>query len=260
MSETRVDELFNLSGRVAIVTGASSGLGVWFSRGLAEAGADLVLAARRKQKLQQVAQDLCKLGVRALPVGTDITCPDQVHNLVNAALREFGRIDILVNNAGLGIGEKRIDQFDLREFRRVVEINLFGTVICTQAVCRVMVEQGEGRIINVSSVHALRADAMDNSAAYCASKAAVLNLTRELGKQLAPYGIRVNGIAPGLFPTEMTAWYWETAARESEAISNPLGRAGQEDDLKGLIVFLASPAADYIVGQTIIVDGGQTLV
>ncbi len=258
-NEMRALDLFDLSGRVAIITGASSGLGVWFSRGLAEAGADLVLAARRFQKLQQLAEDLRALGVRALPIEADVTRHHQVQQLVQAALREYGRIDILVNNAGVGPEEARIDHMNIDEFRKVMEVNLYGTLMCARAVSRVMIEQGMGRIINISSIFGLRADAKRSSAAYCASKAAVLNLTRELGKQLAPYGVRVNGIAPGLFPTEMTAWHWETPERAAKAVRSPLGRSGREDDMKGVIVFLASPASDYIVGQTIVVDGGQIL-
>lgn len=255
-----VRQLFDLSGKAAIVTGASAGLGVWFSRGLAEAGAAVVLAARRAEKLEDVAVTLRSEGARALAVPTDVTSEDQVQALVDKTLAHFARIDILVNNAGMGVDEGGAEKQPLALFRQVLEVNLIGTVICCQRVGRVMLEQGEGRIINVSSVHGFTADASDSSGAYCSSKAAVVNLTRELAKQWAPRGVRVNGIAPGLFRTEMTEWYFEDAERERKVMESiPVGRVGREDDLKGLVVFLASPASDYVVGHTIVIDGGQTL-
>jgi len=256
----RTLDLFDLRGQVAMVTGASSGLGVWFSRGLAELGAGVVLAARRAERIETLASELRGLGVKALAVPTDVTSEEQVQNLVDRTLKAFGRIDILVNNAGMGVDEGKAEDQPLSVFRQVHEVNLMGTVICCQRIGRVMLAQGEGRIINVSSVHAERADRMDHSWAYCSSKAAVLNLTRELGHKWAPRGVHVNGIAPGLFPTEMTEWYFEDPGREAEVMGSiPLHRVGNEDDIKGIIAFLASPASDYVIGHTIVMDGGQTL-
>ena len=252
--------LFDLKGRVAIVTGASSGLGVWFSRGLAELGADLVLAARRAERIEKLASELRELGVKALAEATDVTDEDQVQNLVDRTMKTYGRIDILVNNAGLGVDEGRAEDQPLSVFRQVHEVNLMGTAICCQRVGRVMLAQGEGRIINVSSIHAMTADPRDHSWAYCSSKAAVLNLTRELAHKWAPRGVHVNGIAPGLFPTEMTGWYFEDAEREAAVLESiPLKRVGTEEDIKGIVAFLATPASDYVIGHTLVIDGGQTL-
>ncbi|TET84559.1 MAG: glucose 1-dehydrogenase [Anaerolineales bacterium] len=256
-----VKEIFDLSDHVAIVTGASSGLGVWFSRGLAEAGSNVVLAARRVERLESLASELKNLGVRALAVPTDVTKEDQVQNLVDATLVEFGRIDVLVNNAGGESEEASIDTMPMELVRQTFELNVFGVWHCCKLAGHVMLEQGDGKIINIASVLGLTASRDVDSAAYCASKGAIINFSRELAFKWAKQGVKVHCVAPGWFPTELTASVFENPKLEKEAIDTiPLGRVGGEDDIKGLIVFLASPASDFLLGHPIIFDGGQILV
>jgi len=255
-----VNEMFDLRGRVAIVTGASSGLGVWFARGLAEAGADVVLAARRREKLLAVESDLNELGVRCLSVATDVTDERQVQDLVDATVSEFGRIDILVNNAGGGGTETSFDAMSITDVRQRYDLNLFGLWHCCQRVGRVMLDQGDGRIINIASILGLAAAQIEPAPAYCSAKSAVIGLTRDLAFDWGKRGIKVHCVAPGIFPTEGTAddlAVPEVRDRVMEAI--PLGRFGGEDDIKGLVVFLASPGADYLIGHPIVFGGGQLL-
>lgn len=255
-----IKTMFDLRGRVAVVTGASSGLGVWFARGLAEAGADVVLAARRKNQLEAVAAQLKDNGVRCLSLATDVTDERQVQALVEATLAEFGRVDILVNNAGGGDKEDALETMPLDEVRRRYELNLFGLWRCCQQFGRVMLEQGDGRIINVASILGLAAGQFEPAPAYCSAKSAVVGLTRDLAFDWGKQGIKVHCVAPGIFPTEGTAGDLavpEIRDRALEAI--PLGRFGGEDDIKGLVVFLASPAADFMIGHPIHFGGGQLL-
>ena len=255
-----VNAMFDLSGKVAIVTGASSGLGVWFARGLAEAGADVVLAARRKEKLQTVESELNDLGVRCVSVATDVTDEQQVQELVDATVAEFGRIDVLVNNAGGGDTESSLETLSVADVRQRYDLNLFGLWHCCQRVGRVMLEQGDGRIINIASILGLAAGQFEPAPAYCSVKSAVIGLTRDLAFDWDQRGIKVHCVAPGVFPTEGTAddlAVPEVRDRAMEAI--PLGRFGHQDDIKGLVVFLASPAADFMIGHPIHFGGGQLL-
>lgn len=252
--------LFDLEGRVAIVTGASSGLGVTFAKGLAGAGARVVLAARRIDRLEALAADLEATGARALAVACDVTNEDEVDALVEAARERFGRIDVLVNNAGAS-NIVPAEEESISSFRQIVDVNLIGAFVCAQRVGRVMLEAGAGSIVNVSSILGLVASGQIKQASYCASKGAVVQLTRELAAQWARRGVRVNGIAPGWFASEMTAGMFsdERSLRWVRG-RDPMGRPGLEEELVGPLVFLASDASSYVTGQTIAVDGGWTIV
>ncbi len=252
---TALPELFRLDGRVAIVTGASAGLGVAFARGLAEAGADVVLAARRADRLQGTAEMVESLGRRALPVPTDIADPDACSALVAAAMAEFGRVDVLVNNAGVGTAVPATKETP-EQFRQVVDVNLNGCYWLAQACGRVM--QAGSSIVNISSVLGLTTAGLPQ-AAYAASKAGLLGLTRDLAQQwTGRKGIRVNAIAPGFFASEMTEQYQE-GYLESQLPRVLAGRTGDPAELAAAVVFLASPAGGYVTGQTLVVDGGFTL-
>ncbi|MFJ8471202.1 SDR family NAD(P)-dependent oxidoreductase [Kitasatospora sp. NPDC094011] len=243
---------FRLDGRVAVVTGASSGLGVAFAVALAEAGADLVLGARRAERLAAVRAAVERLGRRAVAVRTDVTRPQDCRALVDAAVQAFGRVDILVNNAGIS-GERPATEETPEQFREVVDVNLNGSYWMAQAAAPVM--PPGGAIVNVSSVLALVTGGLPQ-AAYSASKAGLLGLTRDLAQQWTPgRGIRVNALAPGLFASPMTDGYAEGYL---EAILPRVlpGRIGRPEELAAALVFLVSDAASYITGSTLTVDGG----
>ncbi len=249
-------ERFRLDGRVAVVTGASSGLGAGFSRALAEAGADVVLAARRTERLAEVAAAIEALGRRALVVPTDVTSPQDCAALAAAAVAGLGRLDILVNNAGVGTAVPALRETP-EEFRGVVEVNLLGAYWMAQACARVM-EPGSS-IVNIASVLGL-VKSWAPQAAYAASKAGLIGLTRDLANQWSGRkGIRVNALAPGYFASEMTDQIPAEMVQGYLVAHTPLGRIGEQAELDAAVVFLASPAASYITGVTLPVDGGLTM-
>ena len=254
-----VRELFDLSGKTAIVTGGSRGLGLQMASALAEAGAALALTARRADELEQAAAQLRVRGFRALAVPGDVGRPEEADAVVARALAEYARVDILVNNAGATWGAQVLDM-PLDAWRKVMDTNVTGTFLMIQAVGRAMIDAGRGgKIVNIASVAGLigtDAGVLD-AIGYSASKGAVIALTRDLAVKWARHGITVNAIAPGFFPTKMTRWLID---HREEAILGtiPLGRLGGDDDLKGAAVFLASRASDFMTGQVLVVDGGQT--
>ena len=250
-----VPDLFRLDGRVAVVTGASSGLGVAFAQGLAEAGADVVLGARRVDRLAETAALVEATGRRALTVETDVADPQACTDLVALAMEELGRVDILVNNAGIGTAMPATREKP-EDFRRVIDVNLNGCYWMAQACGRVM--QPGSSIINISSVLGLTTAGLPQ-AAYAASKAGLIGMTRDLAQQwTGRKGIRVNAVAPGFFASEMTEQY-PPGYLESQEPRIPAGRKGDPRELAATIVFLASDAAGYITGQTLPVDGGMTI-
>lgn len=246
---------FRLDGKVAIVTGASSGLGVGFATALAEAGADVVLGARRADRLAETSRLVTRAGGRAYAVETDVADPSSCDNLVARAMAEFGRVDILVNNAGIGTAVPAIRESPA-QFRRVIDVNLNGCYWMAQACGRTM--KPGSAIINVSSVLGLTTAGLPQ-AAYSASKAALIGLTRDLAQQwTGRKGIRVNALAPGFFASEMTAQY-PPGYLDAQMGRIPSGRKGEVRELAAALVFLASDASGYVTGQTIVVDGGMTI-
>jgi NAD(P)-dependent dehydrogenase (short-subunit alcohol dehydrogenase family) len=266
-STVNVKQLFDLTGRVAIVTGGSIGLGRQMAEGLAEMGADVVLCARQKERCHQAAEELQQLGVKAIAVGCDVKNPDSIQEMVEATLSQFGRIDVLINNAGISWGAP-VEEMRLEDWNKVIETNLTGTFLCAQAVGKVMIRQGRGengagknsagKIINIASVAGLGgAPAELPAIGYHASKGGVISFTKDLACKWASHSIQVNAIAPGWFPTHMSNRALEH--HEELFLSHiPLRRFGNEHDLKGAAVFLASAASNYVTGHVLVVDGGQS--
>jgi NAD(P)-dependent dehydrogenase (short-subunit alcohol dehydrogenase family) len=252
------DPLFDIRGRTAIVTGASSGLGVTFAGVLAARGANVVLAARRTERLKQVAEKISAAGGKALPVTCDVSDPAQVKAMVDGAVQHFGRIDILVNNAGVASdGGMMPEKVPNEVFEQVVRVNLLGVWYCCREVGQRMLSDGKGgSIINIPSIAGLNG-IQNFPVAYQATKAAVINLTSNLACSWADRGVRVNAIAPGWFPSEMTEPYFAapvflTRARKMA----PMGRIGDPSELTGALLFLASGASSFVTGHTMVVDGG----
>jgi NAD(P)-dependent dehydrogenase (short-subunit alcohol dehydrogenase family) len=245
---------FRLDDKVAIVTGASSGLGVAFAKALAEAGADLVLVARRTERLQQTSELVQAAGRKALTIAGDVAQPDTAQTVVDAAMNEFGHIDVLVNNAGKGTAIPATRETPA-QFSEVIDLNLKGCYWMAQACGRVM--QPGSSIVNLASVAAFASGGLPQ-AAYSSSKAGLIGLTRDLAVQwTGRKGIRVNALAPGFFPSEMTDQFPDGYI-DSQLPRIPAGRPGEPDELAAAVVFLASPAAGYITATTLVVDGGLT--
>jgi NAD(P)-dependent dehydrogenase (short-subunit alcohol dehydrogenase family) len=252
--------LFDVTGKVAVVTGASSGLGVEMARGLSEAGARVVIAARREERLEALAKELEAAGGEVVVVACDVAAESDVDALVAATLDRFGRADVLVNNAGI-TEINRAEAEPRATWDRVLAVNLTGAFLCAQKFGRTMLEGEGGSIVNVASVLGLVGAGQVPQASYAASKGGLVNLTRELAAQWARNGIRVNGLAPAWFESEMTGDMFGDE-RSEKWIRNrtPMGRAGFGRELVGPLLFLASDASSYVTGQTLAVDGGWTIV
>jgi NAD(P)-dependent dehydrogenase (short-subunit alcohol dehydrogenase family) len=253
-----VRDLFDLSGKVAIVTGGGSGIGRQMAEGLAEAGADLVLCARKAERCEQAAAELEGLGVRALGLGCDVRDPDQIQAVVSRAVHELGSVDVLVNNAGTVWGATP-EEMPLEGWQKVVDVNLTGAFLFAQAAGRVMIERGGGAIVNIASVAGMHGAPPEfvNTVVYHATKGGVIAFTRDLAWKWAQHGIRVNAIAPGWFPSDMSRFVLDLQGEELVR-RVPMRRFGGPEDLKGAVVFLASPASAYVTGHTLVVDGGQS--
>ncbi len=251
-----ITDLFTLTGKVAVVTGASSGIGVAFAQAMAEAGADLALGARRAGRLEQTLADVCDgTGRRGIALRTDVADPEDCQRLVDTAMERFGRVDILINNAGVGTAVPATRETP-DQFRAVLDVNLSGSYWMAQACGRVM--QPGSSIINISSVLGITTAGLPQ-AAYTASKAGLIGLTRDLAQQwTGRKGIRVNAIAPGFFASEMTDSY-RPGYLDSMKPRIVAGRMGEGPEVAAVAVFLASEAASYITGQTLAVDGGVTI-
>ena len=251
-----MQELFDLSGKVAIVTGTSRGLGQYFARALAKAGADLVITSRKLSSLTEFKQEIQSLGRKALSVQLDVLLESDIENMVRATIEEYGKIDILVNNAGLNIRKPSIE-VSSQDWDTVLDTNLKGSFFCAQAVAKEMMKQNYGRIINIGSCTCVFG--MEGIAAYTASRGAVLAMTRSLAAEWGKFGITVNVLAPGWFKTAQNKVLYENKEWVDYITSRiPLNRPGQPHDLDGTVIFLASDASEYITGQIILVDGGFT--
>jgi NAD(P)-dependent dehydrogenase (short-subunit alcohol dehydrogenase family) len=246
-------DLFKLDGRVAIVTGASSGLGVAFAEGLADAGADIAICARRAEKLEQTRERVEATGRRCLAVQADVAKPEDCQRVVDETVRELGKVDVLINNAGIGTAVPATRE-EPDDFRRVIDINLNGTYWMAQACGRAMKDGGS--IVNIGSVLGSTTAGLPQ-AAYAASKAAIIGLTRDLAQQwTGRKGIRVNALAPGFFESEMTEQYPE-GYLDMMMMRVPAGRGGEARELVAAAVFLASDASSYVTGALLPVDGGM---
>jgi len=249
-----MSELFDLSGRVAVVTGASRGLGQYFGRALAKAGADLVITARKKEDLAEFQAEIESLGRKAFAVALDVHSQDSIKNMVAESIGYYGKIDILVNNAGCNVRKPALD-VSWDEWNLILNTNLRGTFFVAQEVARHMVDAEYGRIINIGSVTSVAGYA--GLGPYCASRGGVKQLTMSLADDWGPHGVTVNCLAPGWFKTKQNEvlynneeWYEYICDRI------PLGRPGKPHDLDGAVVFLASQSSEYVTGQTLLVDGG----
>jgi NAD(P)-dependent dehydrogenase (short-subunit alcohol dehydrogenase family) len=253
-----VNQLMNLEGRVSVVTGGATGLGLQMATGLAEAGAHIVVCSRKLENCEAAAQQIAKLGVQALAVACDVTKPEQVEAMKEATLKKFGRIDILVNNAGRAWAAPP-EETPLERWQQVFDLNITAPFLCAQVLGREMIKQKRGKIINIASIAGLvgRNPRAYSSISYSASKGALVNFTRDLAVKWAQHNIQVNAICPGFFVTPLNQKLYE---KNKENIDReiPLGHTGGADDLKGMAVLLASDASNFITGAVIPVDGGST--
>ena len=253
---SNVKDLFNLEGRVSVVTGGATGLGLQMATALAEAGSNIVVCSRKLESCEQAAREIEQLGVEALAVACDVTKPDQVEAMKDATLAKFGRVDVLVNNAGRAWVAPPED-LPLERWQQVFDLNITAPFICAQALGREMIKAKRGKIINIASIAGLvgRNPRAYNSLAYGSSKGALVNFTRDLAVKWAQHNIQVNCICPGFFVTPLNQKLYE---KNKENIDReiPLGRVGGADDLKGIAVLLASDASSFITGAIVPVDGG----
>lgn len=251
-----IKDLFDLTGKTAIITGGGRGLGEQMAEGLAEAGANIVLCSRKKEACQQVADRLARLDVKTLALTCDISQPEDIKNVVHQTIETFGRIDILINNSGATWGAP-VEEMPLEAWEKVMNINVTGTFLMSQEAGKEMIKQKAGKIINIASIAGLGGtdpQYMD-TIGYNTSKGAVITFTKDLAVKWGQHNIQVNAIAPGFFPTKMSGAIMEQG-KDYFLSQTPLKRFGSEADLKGAAVFLASAASNYITGDVLTVDGG----
>ena len=253
-----IRELFDLTGKTAIVTGGSRGIGKEMAEGLAEAGASLMLCARRAEWLDETVTEFRERGYSVEGMLCDVSNPEAVEAVVNATVQKLGSVDVLINNAGVSWGAMP-EEMPLEKWQHVMDVNLTGCFLFAQAAGRVMLDQGSGSIINIASISGLTSSANGPFyAGYVASKAGLIGLTRELAASWGRRGIRVNALAPGFFHSRLADSVIDIYERSIQE-NNVIPRVGNEGELKGVAVFLASEASSYITGQTIAVDGGMTV-
>jgi NAD(P)-dependent dehydrogenase (short-subunit alcohol dehydrogenase family) len=248
---------FDLSGKAALVTGASRGLGISFARGLAKAGCNLVIAARDLDRLSAVASDLKQYGVNVVPFRADVAQAKDAQAMVECAMSEFGRLDILVNNAGIS-AVADAETMSAAQWQSVIDTNLSGLFYCAQSAAGPMLRSGSGKIINIASMYGISASSCISQVSYVASKAGVLGLTRELAVEWAPRGLHVTALAPGFFRSDQTIWAFENDAELGARLlaKVPMARMGKLEELEASIVYMASSASDYMNGQALVLDGG----
>ena len=253
---THVQKLFDLTGKTALVTGGSRGLGLQIAEAMGEAGARVLLTSRKGADLEEAAQQLLAKGIDTQWVAANMGEPEQIQRLTEAAMHKLGQIDILVNNAGATWGAPTED-YPLDAWDKVMNLNVRSIFLASQAVARAsMIPRNSGRIINMASIAGLRGSSRMKTIAYNTSKAAVMNFTRTLAGEWGPYGITVNALAPGMFPSKMTRGTLESVGEDALAARAPLRRIGDDDDLKGAALLFASAAGKFITGQILAVDGG----
>ena len=249
--------LFDLSEKVSIVTGGGRGLGRTMALALADFGANVIIADIIINQAEYVAKEIIKKDIRSLAIKVDVTKPKEVQKMVFQVMKHFGRIDILINNAGINIIAPA-ENFAVKDWEKVLDINLKGVFLCSQVVGKVMIKQKKGKIINIASIHGL-VGSTHHAVAYNSSKAGVINLTRALAIEWGKYNINVNAIAPGIIETDLTRKRLENKKYYKYWIDRtPLGRIGKPEDLIGALIYLSSEASDWLTGHTIVVDGGYT--
>lgn len=253
---TTLSKMFDLTNKTAIITGGGRGLGKQIAMALGEAGANIVIASRNLPLCEEACEDLQSMGVNAVAFECDITDESAIDQVVKETVAQFGTIDILVNNSGTSWSGPLLD-LPKDKWEKVLNVNVTGTFLFSQAVAKVMKQQNSGKIINIASVTGLGGTFPEllDTIAYNTSKGAIITMTKDLGVKLARYGIQVNAIAPGFFPTKITKKILEKSNYDILG-KTPAGRFGDEDDLKGAAVFLASQASDYMIGHILIIDGG----
>lgn len=250
--------MFDLTGKVAIVTGGYHGIGRGIAEGLAEAGTHLVICARNYDRCVEACAEIEKMGVKAVPIQCDIRKTEDVENLVTQTVQRMGKVNILVNNAAVGGSEKPILEMSDEDWDEVINIDLRGAFICSRAAAREMIKEGGGKIINVASIFGLITT--PRMSAYCASKGGIIQLTKEMALEFVRYHIQVNVLCPGYFLTPMNRRLFESETGKKIIQKNiPMGRLGKCEELKGTAIYLASSASDFMTGSSIVVDGGQVL-
>jgi len=251
---------YDLKGKVAVVTGSGQGLGKWIALGLAEAGADILVADLVAKNAEQTSQEIKKMGRKAIFVALDVGDIPNVSKMMDVVRRELGSLDILVNNAGVNVHKKALD-ITVEDFELIVKVNSKGVYFCCQAAARIMIPERRGKIINIASAAAFLVRSGIPNSVYAMTKAGIVMLTKALAEEWAQYNINVNAVAPGYFATPLVAdRLKDPEASKSIIDSTPLKRVGVPEDIMGTVVFLASEASNFITGQTICLDGGRTIL